>query len=121
MRRLVVLAACFGALWCAPGAFAANWCGSGETTVDRPDLVELHVLGSHAVQAAFDLRQQTEGGERASLDPGWQAGPADQLQHVDRPAQPLGVVVAQAIACVVLLLALAAIFTPTILRERREP
>ncbi|HVW87978.1 MAG TPA: hypothetical protein VHC01_00800, partial [Gaiellaceae bacterium] len=39
MRRLVVLAACFGALWCAPGAFAANWCGSGETQTDRPDLV----------------------------------------------------------------------------------
>ncbi len=39
VRRLVVLAACFGALWCAPGAFAANWCGSGETQTDRPDLV----------------------------------------------------------------------------------
>lgn len=39
MRRLVVVAACLGALWCAPGAFAANWCGSGETNVDRPDAV----------------------------------------------------------------------------------
>jgi hypothetical protein len=49
VRRLVVLAACFGALWCAPGAFAANWCGSGETTVDRPDLVTAQQV--HAVVA----------------------------------------------------------------------
>jgi hypothetical protein len=26
-----------GALWGAPGAFAAGWCGSGESAVDRPD------------------------------------------------------------------------------------
>lgn len=25
-------------LWAAPGAFAANWCGTGETTADRPDV-----------------------------------------------------------------------------------
>ena len=49
MRRLVVLAACFGALWCAPGALAANWCGSGETAADRPDLVTAQQV--HAVVA----------------------------------------------------------------------
>jgi hypothetical protein len=49
VRRLVVLAACFGALWCAPGAFAANWCGSGETNVDRPDLVTAQQV--HAIVA----------------------------------------------------------------------
>jgi hypothetical protein len=26
-----------GALWGAPGAFAAGWCGSGESATDRPD------------------------------------------------------------------------------------
>ena len=52
----------------------------------------------------------------------FQAGATIALYLVLQPALgPLGVVVAQAIACVVLLLALAAIFTPTILRERREP
>ena len=37
MRRLLVLLVGVGALWGAPGAFAAGWCGSGESAVDRPD------------------------------------------------------------------------------------
>ena len=37
MRRLLVLLVVAGALWGAPGAFAAGWCGTGETAVDRPD------------------------------------------------------------------------------------
>jgi Divergent InlB B-repeat domain len=37
VRRLVVLLVAGAALWCAPGAFAAGWCGSGESAVDRPD------------------------------------------------------------------------------------
>jgi hypothetical protein len=36
VRRLAVLAIAFGALWFSPGAFAAGWCGGGETTTDRP-------------------------------------------------------------------------------------
>ena len=39
MRRLLVLAALAAALWLAPGALAAGWCGSGETAADRPDIV----------------------------------------------------------------------------------
>jgi hypothetical protein len=37
VRRLVVLAALAAALWAAPGAFAAGWCGTGESSTDRPD------------------------------------------------------------------------------------
>jgi hypothetical protein len=37
VRRLLVLLAAAAALWGAPGAFAAGWCGSGESAVDRPD------------------------------------------------------------------------------------
>ena len=37
MRRLLVLLVVAGALWGAPGAFAAGWCGSGESADDRPD------------------------------------------------------------------------------------
>ena len=36
MRRLLVLIVAGAALWGAPGAFAAGWCGSGESAVDRP-------------------------------------------------------------------------------------
>jgi hypothetical protein len=38
-RRLAVLAAVAGALWLAPGALAAGWCGSGEQASDRTDIV----------------------------------------------------------------------------------
>jgi hypothetical protein len=37
VRRLLVLLVVAGALWGAPGAFAAGWCGTGESAVDRPD------------------------------------------------------------------------------------
>jgi hypothetical protein len=37
VRRLLALLVAAGALWGAPGAFAAGWCGSGESAVDRPD------------------------------------------------------------------------------------
>jgi len=37
VRKLVVLAALAAALWAAPGAFAAGWCGTGESATDRPD------------------------------------------------------------------------------------
>jgi len=40
VRRLLLLLAVTGAsLWLAPGAFAAGWCGSGESNVDRADIV----------------------------------------------------------------------------------
>lgn len=44
-RFLPVVAAVF--LWHAPGAFAAGWCGSGEATADRTDIVtgrQIHPL-----------------------------------------------------------------------------
>ena len=47
MRRLIVLAIVGAALWGAPGAFAAGWCGSGESAVDRPDATtgaQIHAL-----------------------------------------------------------------------------
>lgn len=50
MRRaaLVAAAAAAAALWLAPGAFAA-WCGSGETSADRPDAVTARQV--HAIVA----------------------------------------------------------------------
>ena len=38
MRKLAVIVVALAALWLAPGAFASNWCGTGETQVDRPDV-----------------------------------------------------------------------------------
>jgi Divergent InlB B-repeat domain len=38
VRRLAILFAVAAALCAAPGALAAGWCGTGETTADRPDV-----------------------------------------------------------------------------------
>jgi hypothetical protein len=37
VRRLAALVVAGAALWLAPGAFAAGWCGSGESASDLPD------------------------------------------------------------------------------------
>lgn len=39
MRRLLILVVAGAALWLAPGALASGWCGSGETPIDRLDVV----------------------------------------------------------------------------------
>lgn len=38
MRKLAVLIVAGAALWVAPGALAAGWCGTGEDATDRPDI-----------------------------------------------------------------------------------
>ena len=38
MRKLAALVVAGSALWLAPGALAAGWCGTGEVGVDRPDI-----------------------------------------------------------------------------------
>lgn len=38
MRNLAVLVIAGAALWLAPGALAAGWCGTGEQATDRPDI-----------------------------------------------------------------------------------
>ena len=48
MRSLMCAATVVAALWLAPGASAA-WCGSGETSTDRPDTVTAQQI--HAVVA----------------------------------------------------------------------
>jgi hypothetical protein len=37
VRRLLLVAVAGAALWAAPGALAAGWCGSGESGIDRTD------------------------------------------------------------------------------------
>jgi hypothetical protein len=38
VRRLAALVVAGAALWLAPGALAAGWCGTGEAGADRPDI-----------------------------------------------------------------------------------
>jgi List-Bact-rpt repeat protein len=47
VRRLLVLLVAATALWLVPGAFAAGWCGTGESATDRPDVTtgqQIHAL-----------------------------------------------------------------------------
>jgi hypothetical protein len=38
VRKLAALVAAGAALWLAPGALAAGWCGTGQLATDRPDI-----------------------------------------------------------------------------------
>lgn len=47
MRRLVLVAIAGAALWASPGALAAGWCGTGETSTDLPDVLtgpQIHAI-----------------------------------------------------------------------------
>jgi List-Bact-rpt repeat protein len=47
MRRFLVLSVFAAALWLAPGALAAGWCGTGEVTADLPDVTtgqQIHAI-----------------------------------------------------------------------------
>ncbi len=39
MRKALFVAFAAASLWLAPGALAAGWCGTGESAIDRPDVV----------------------------------------------------------------------------------
>ncbi len=46
-RALLVAFVLAGSLWLAPGALASTWCGSGESTADRTDIVtgqQIHAI-----------------------------------------------------------------------------
>jgi hypothetical protein len=49
VRRLAALVVAGAALWLAPGALAAGWCGTGESSIDRPDVTAGQQI--HAVYA----------------------------------------------------------------------
>jgi hypothetical protein len=49
VHKLVTLGVLAAALWFAPSSFAVGWCGSGETSADRPDVVTAQQI--HAVVA----------------------------------------------------------------------
>jgi Divergent InlB B-repeat domain len=47
VRRVVLILTVAAALWAAPGAFAATWCGTAETSADLPDVTtgqQIHAI-----------------------------------------------------------------------------
>ena len=93
---LVDLAA---ALWFAPGALAAGWCGAGEASVDRPDVVtgaQVHAVVATPADARRPVRRRREPARgrrrldqrvvaRSGPDAGAALRPGRRSRRVDLP------------------------------------
>jgi hypothetical protein len=91
VRKLVLLGAVAAALWLAPGAFAAGWCGSGETAADRPDVVTAQQI--HAVVAVpsdgadtFAADAGAVADDVATIDSWWQSQDPTRVPRFDLAA-----------------------------------
>lgn len=95
MRRLLVLVAAGAALWAAPGAFAAGWCGSGESAVDRADATTGSQI--HAVWAVPADRPDTFAtgagkiaDDLASVSTWWAGQDPTRTPRIDNAVFPAG-------------------------------
>jgi hypothetical protein len=89
---VAVLAA---ALWLAPGALAAGWCGSGETATDRPDLLtgaQVHAIvvlpADGADSFAADASRVSD--DVASMSTWWTGQDPTRVPRYDLAAFPGG-------------------------------
>ncbi|HZQ82698.1 MAG TPA: hypothetical protein VFB25_12055 [Gaiellaceae bacterium] len=88
MKRLLVVAVAACALWTAPGAFAATWCGSGETASDRPDIVagpDVHAVFAIASDGAdtFPAVSSTIETDVESISTWWQGQDPTRIPRFD--------------------------------------
>jgi hypothetical protein len=83
------------ALWSAPGAFAAGWCGTGESPIDRPDATTGRQF--HAVVAipsdspdtfAADANRMAD--DVASIESWWQGQDPTRIPRFDTAVFPGG-------------------------------
>jgi len=95
MRRCLFLAALAAALWLAPGALAAGWCGSGEATADLPDVTTGQQI--HAVVAVpsdgpdtFAADAPKLADDVASLTGWWAGQDPTRVPRFDNAAFPAG-------------------------------
>lgn len=94
MRKLAVLLVAFGALWLAPGAFAA-WCGGGETGADLPDVVtgpQIHAIYVVPANApdTFATGSQQLANDVASITSWWQGQDPTRVPRFDQAVYPGG-------------------------------
>jgi hypothetical protein len=95
VRRLLFLIVAVGALWGAPGAFAAGWCGSGESTTDRADVVtgrQVHAIYAVPSDGAdtFATGVQTLASDIDSITTWWQGQDATRVPRWDTATFPGG-------------------------------
>ena len=95
MRKtlFVGIAAC--ALWLAPGALASGWCGSGEVSTDRPDVVTGAQVHAIVVTPAdtpdlFAADANTLADDVASMSAWWIGQDPTRVPRYDMAAFPGG-------------------------------
>jgi hypothetical protein len=94
-RRLLFLAVLGSALWLAPGALAAGWCGSGETATNRPDLVtgaQVHAIVAAPADGAdtFVADANRLSDDVASMSAWWTGQDPTRVPRYDVAAFPGG-------------------------------
>ncbi len=95
MRRLLFLLIVAGALWGAPGAFAATWCGTGESPTDRPDVTtgaQIHAIYVIPADGAdtFANGANEMATDIASITSWWQGQDPTRIPRFDAAAFPAG-------------------------------
>jgi hypothetical protein len=94
VKRLVFVLVVLGALWTAPGAFAA-WCGAGESNVDRPDVVtgqQIHAVVAIPSDAPDTFPQEANqlADDVASITSWWQGQDPTRVPRFDMATFPGG-------------------------------
>ena len=95
MRRLLLLLIVAGALWAAPGALAAGWCGDGESDVDRADATtgpQIHAIWVVPADGAdtFATGAAKLADDLASIGSWWATQDPTRVPRVDTAVFPGG-------------------------------
>jgi hypothetical protein len=95
VRRLLILAVVAGALWAAPGALAAGWCGSGESDVDRADVTtgpQIHAIWAVPADGAdnFAAGAGKLADDLASVGSWWATQDPTRVPRIDNAVFPGG-------------------------------
>ena len=95
MRRLLLLAIVGAALWGAPGAFAAGWCGTGESSVDRPDATtgaQIHAVWAVAADSpdTFAAGAGKIADDLTSISAWWVGQDPTRTPRIDNAPFPAG-------------------------------
>jgi hypothetical protein len=95
VKRLTLVAAVAVSLWCAPGALAAGWCGSGESTADRPAVVageQVHLVYAIPADGAdnFGAVANRMADDAASITSWWTGQDPTRAPRFDLAAFPAG-------------------------------
>ncbi len=92
MRKALLLVALVGAaLWSAPGALASGWCGTGESSVDLPDIVtgpQIHVIYAIPSDGTdnFGAAASLVADDVASITSWWQGQDSTRVPRFDTAA-----------------------------------